>query len=58
MVRFGVRLAALRAAKPAKAVAVYANALTPQIAARASHCDFGLCLAFGFALHKYIISYR
>jgi hypothetical protein len=54
VVRLGIRLAALRAAKPAKAIAVYADALTPHVARFASHCDFGGCYAF----HDSIINYR
>jgi hypothetical protein len=58
VVRFGVGLFALRAAKPAKAIPVHAEALTPHVALRASHCDFGFCFALGLALHDSIISYR
>jgi hypothetical protein len=58
VVRLGVGLFTDRAAKPAKAVAVRAEALTPHVAFRASHCDLGFCFALGFALHDYIISYR
>jgi hypothetical protein len=52
--RFGVRLAALRAAKPAKAIPVYADAMADHVARFASHCDFGSCHAF----HESIINYR
>jgi hypothetical protein len=57
-VRLGVGLFAHRAAKPAQAVTMHTEALTPHVAFHASHCYLGFCFAPGFALHDSIISYR
>jgi hypothetical protein len=37
---------------------VLAKALTPHVAIRASHCNFGFYFAMCLALHESIISYR
>jgi hypothetical protein len=41
---FGVGLFAVRAAKTAKAIAVFSEALTIDVASLASHCFSGFCL--------------
>jgi hypothetical protein len=51
LVRFGIRLAAVAATKPAKTIAMFSEARTSRIAVRAVHGD----LHFGFRLHTFIL---
>ena len=52
--RFGVGLFADRAAKAAKSISVFTEALTLRITLSTSHCNIAVCCSS----HKYIISVR